>query len=249
VNKVEELIGGVDQVAIGGHSSLAIVAAVGRPFGEFYATDFLRDPQGRVVVDTLSGLPRLAANPTYLGSYQPDFLASWGTSLKYMGFTFNVLFNTRQGGKFYSGTKRIMDFVGVSPETAENDREPYIYPNSVLEMGDGSYVENTTKKMDPYDYYTTLLQNVEAPHIIDASYVKLREASLYYTFPQKWLERTPFGSGAVGVYGNNLFIWTAAENKYVDPEVNTGGASNEQGYDFVARPSLRSYGISLRFSF
>jgi len=248
-NRVESLIGGVDQVAIGGHSGLSIVASVGKPYGQFYGTDFERDPQGRVVVDTATGLPRVAANPAYLGSYQPDFLASWGTTLKYKGFTFNVLFNTRQGGKFYSATKRNMDFVGVAAETAENDRQPYIYPNSVIDQGDGSYAQNTSVLMDPYDYYTGLLQNVESPHVIDASYVKLRETSLYYTFPEKFFERTPIGSGSIGIYANNLFIWTSKENVYVDPEVNTGGASNEQGYDFVARPSLRNYGISLRITF
>lgn len=249
VNRVEELTGGVDQVTVGGHSSLAIVAAVGHPYGEFYGTDFARDPQGRIIVDAATGLPRAAANPVLLGNFQPDYIASWGTSLKYRGLTFNILFNTKQGGKFYSGTKRIMDFVGVSPESADNDRAPYVLPNSVLDNGDGTYTANTTVKTDPYDYYTNLLQTVESPHVIDASYVKLREASLYYTIPESWLKRTPFGSGAIGIYGNNLFIWTSKENTYVDPEVNSGGASNEQGYDFVARPSLRNYGINLRLSF
>jgi TonB-linked SusC/RagA family outer membrane protein len=249
VNRVESLTGGVDQVTIGGHSSMAIVARVGEPYGEFYGVDFERDPQGNVVVDPLSGLPKTAANPALLGSYQPDFIASWGTSLKYKGFSLNVLFDTKQGGKFYSGTKRIMDFVGVSPETAENDRNPYIYPNSVIDNGDGTYSPNTTVKTDPYDYYTTLLQTTESPHILDASYVKLREASLYYTIPDSWLKKTPFGTGSVGIFGNNLLIWTAKENVYVDPEANSGGATNVQGYEYMARPSLRNYGISLKVTF
>jgi len=249
VNRVESLTGGVDQVVIGGHNAMAIVANVGQPYGQFYGVDFQKDPEGRVVIDPATGLPKTAANPSLQGSFQPDFIASWGTSLKYRGFAFNILFNTRQGGKFYSGTKRIMDFVGVSPESADNDRNPYVYPNSVLDNGDGTYTPNTTVKMDPYDYYTSLLQNNESAHIIDASYIKLREASLYYTIPERWLKRTPFGGGSVGIYGNNLFLWTSKENVYVDPEVNTGGASNEQGYDFIARPSLRNYGISLRVTF
>jgi len=249
VNTVERLTGGVSQVTIGGSTAASVVAAVGKPFGAFYTTDFLRDPQGRVVIDPASGLPKTAPNPAYQGSYQPKFIASWGTTLKYKNFALNILFDTKQGGKFFSQTKRITDFVGTAPETVENDRQPYLFPNSVYQDANGNYVENTQYKFLPYNYYTTTLQNIYSPHIIDASYVKLREASLSYTLPAKWFSKGPFGSASVGVFGNNLFLWTAKSNTYVDPEVNSGGASNLQGFDFLARPSLRNYGFNLRVTF
>jgi hypothetical protein len=53
----------------------------------------------------------------------------------------------------------------------------------------------------------------------------------------------------VGVFGNNLFIWTPSENKYADPEVNSAGAGNAQGFDYTAQPSLRNYGINVKVSF
>lgn len=249
VNKVERLTGGVSQVTIDGSTSASVVAAVGQPYGAFYTTDFLRDPQGHVVIDPASGLPKAAPNPTYQGSYQPKFIASWGTTLKYKGFSLSVLFDTKQGGKFYSQTKSNMDFVGTSPETAQNDRNPYIFPNSVYVDANGNYVQNTQYKFLPYYYYTTTTQNIESPNIIDASYIKLREASLTYALPAKWFTKGPFGSASVGVFGNNLFIWTSKGNVYVDPEVNTGGSGNLQGYDFVARPSLRNYGFNVRVTF
>jgi hypothetical protein len=38
-------------------------------------------------------------------------------------------------------------------------------------------------------------------------------------------------------------------NDYVDPEVNSGGASNEQGFDFSARPSVKNYGFKIGLTF
>lgn len=248
-NEVTRLADGVSQIALGGFSGLTIAAAVGKPFGAFYAVDLQRDQLGRVVVDSSTGLPSPASTQTYKGSYQPRFIASWGTNFKFKGFTLNVLFDTKQGGVFYSHTKRNMAFTGTSPETIQNDREPYVFPNSSYQSSNGTYVANTTQMFLPYNYYIATYQNTPALQIVDASYVKLREASLYYNLPDKVLKKTPFGAVALGIYGTNLAIWTSKDNTFVDPETNSGGASNEQGFEYISRPSLRSYGMTLRVSF
>jgi TonB-linked SusC/RagA family outer membrane protein len=249
VSEVNRLEGGVSQVVVGGTSDMSITATVGKPYGAFYGIDYMRDPQGRPVIDTNSGLPRLATDKTYLGSFQPRFIASWGTSLRFRGLTLSVLFDTKQGGVFYSNTKRILDFVGVAKETEFNDRQPFVMENSVYQNAAGNYVANDRYETDPYLLNTSIYQSASAVHVIDASYVKLREASISYTLPQKWLKRSAFGNLTVGAFGNNLLIWTSKANQFVDPEVNAGGATNEQGFDFTARPSLRNYGVRLSVSF
>lgn len=242
---VERLAGGVTQVSFGGLSGMTATATVGKPFGALYGTDLLRDGQGRVIIDSATGLPQIGPNPVYRGSYQPRFIASWGTTLRYKGFTFNILFDTKQGGVFYSSTKDLLDFVGSAKET--EDREEKVFPNSVYENYLGELVPNTNIKYSPYQYFTNTIP--AGQHIVDASYVKLREASLDYMLPESMLKRTPFGNISLGIYGNNLAIWTAEENKYIDPEVNSQGSTNLQGFDFRARSSLRNYGIRLRVSF
>jgi TonB-linked SusC/RagA family outer membrane protein len=246
VNKVVSLYQGTSQLSLGGLSGAAFFAQVGQPYGSFYATDLAVDSAtGKVIVDSATGMPQLGANPVYKGNYQPRFVASWGTNLKYKGFAFNIQFDTKQGGVFFSRTKDIMDFVGTAKET--ENREEQIFPNSVYLSSEGKYVDNTTSKFDPYLYYTGVIP--AGQHIVDASYVKLREASLTYTIGENVLRRTFLGSAAVSIYGNNLFIWTAKENKYVDPEMNSAGAGNLQAFDFSARMSLRNYGIRLAVTF
>jgi hypothetical protein len=238
---------GVTQVSLGGLSGMAVVAAEGLPYGTFYAQDLLRDDQGRVIVSKSNGLPLLTPGSVYLGSYNPKYQASWGTNVSYKGFTLNVLFDTKQGGKFFSRTKDITTFVGTAAETAEGGRGRRVWENSVYDDGTGKLVPNTDVTYNPQTYYTAIIPSGQS--VIDASYVKLRQASLSYRIPKSVLNRTPFGDLTIGVFGNNLFIWTPGENKYADPEINSAGAGNLQGFDFTAQPSLRNFGVNLRASF
>jgi len=190
-------------------------------------------------------LPLTTANQVYRGSYQPDWQGSLGSTVTYKGFAFNLLFDTKQGGFFYTRTKDLMDFVGTAEET--EDRSDRIWPNSVYQNPDGSYSTNTSYEYHPYDYFTANIP--DGQHIVDASYVKLREASLTYTIPAKWLDKTVFGSASVALFGNNLAIWTNEENKYADPEQNSSGSSNTQGFEFTANPSQRNYGVDIKVTF
>jgi len=246
-SEVIEIANGVDQVVIGGVGGMSIVAAKGRPYGTFYAQDIQRDAQGHVIVDAESGQPLLTPTAVYLGSYNPKYQASWGATAGYKGFTFNILFDTKQGNSFYSRTKDILDFNGTALETAEGGRVDAPFPNSVVDDGSGKLVPNTSVTYHKQDYFTSVIPSGQ--NVIDASYIRLREASLSYRLPRNLLNRTPFGDLTVGLFGNNLALWTAKQNKYADPEVNSGGATNEQGFDFTAQPSLRNYGFNIRVSF
>ena len=246
-NEVVDIAGGVDQVTVGGLSSLTIVAAKGQPYGTFFGQTIKRDPQGRVVVSAADGMPELTDKAVYLGSYLPKWQASWGANMSFKGFNFGILFDTKQGSKFYSRTKDLMDFVGTAPETAAGGRDPRVWANSVIETEPGKYTENTSLTYDPQDWFTSKIP--AGQHVIDGSYIRLREVSLSYRIPKYLLNRTPFGEASIGIFGNNLALWTAKENVYADPEVNSGGATNEQGFDFTAQPSLRNYGVNLRVTF
>lgn len=248
-NTVVSLLPGVDQVIIGGLSGMSIVAAVGRPYGTFYTIDYLRDEQGRMVINEETGLPEKTDAPVYLGSYNPKYMASFGTNLSYKGLALNVLFDTKQGGSFYSRTSDIMSFVGTSPITALYGREPLVMPNTVIDDGSGKYVPNTNVETDWESFWTSQANVPDAQHVYDASYIKLREVSLTYRFSKDLLRRTPFGDASVGLFGNNLWIRTPKENTYADPEMNSGGATNEQGFDFTAQPSLRNFGVNLKVTF
>lgn len=254
-NTVERLNSSDDNIVLGGYNGMSVVAAQGKPLGSFYASDieYYKDPEGKwhAVVDPTTGLPVATKNPVYKGSYQPKFMMSWGTDLSYHGLKLHALFVSKQGGKFYSQNKMNMDVNGTAEETTVNGRNPYVWENSVYQVANTNvYLPNSTKFL-PYDYYTTTLPNtLAAQAIVNGSYVRLQELSLTYQIPQRFYQRSPFGALEAGVYGNNLILWTAASNKYDDPESTSAGATgNGQGFNYTARPNLRNYGVYVKVTF
>lgn len=247
-NKVVSLKDGVDQLVLGGFSNMSIVAKVGEPYGAFYSPTSRKDPNGNVIVDANTGLPVLSDKPEILGSFQPKYLASWGTKLSYKGLAFNILFDTRQGGLIYSRTKDLQEFVGTSPNTLANNREDYVMPNTVIETAPGVYETNTAVKFHPQDYWTD--QADASTNLIDGSYIKLREMSLSYQFPSKWFKNTKSITGfQLSFFGNNLALWTPKANTYIDPEANSYGNGNAQGFEYGTTPSLKSMGFSVKADF
>lgn len=252
VNNVESLNGGVTQIAVGNtFQGMSIVAAVGHPYGTFYAAD-ITYWNGHAVVDPNTGLPVPTSKPVLKGSFQPKFVASWGTDLTYKGLKLHVLFTTKQGGVFYDQNKSLMDFVGSSTETTTNNRNPYVWANSVYQVGStNNYLPNTTKFL-PYNYWTSEEgQNVlPAQMLVNATYIRLQELALSYKIPQKYYKNSLFGGLEAGIFGNNLLLWTAKSNQYDDPEEFSSGATgNAQGFNYSARPSVRNYGAFLKVTF
>ena len=245
-SQVKEIFQGTDQIVLGGFSGMSIVAAIDKPYGTFYTTGLVKTADGKTVVDSATGLPLVSTTAQYFGTYLPDYQASLGTTISYRQISLTVLFDTKQGGVFYSRTRDITAFVGTSKETENRDEQ--VWENSVYQGADGQYRTNTTPYL-PYTYYTSAGLRPEAENLVDASYIKLREARITYVLPKKWFSKTFVGGASFSLYGNNLAIWTPSSNKYVDPEVNSSGASNAQGFDFSAQPSLRSYGMNLKFTF
>lgn len=248
-NKVKELFPGVKQIELGGFVGATLVAREGEPYGSFFGSGFLRDPQGRVVVDPATGYPLADPVAKTYGSIQPDFLASLSNQFSYKGFTLSFLLDARKGGVFFSRTKSLQEFVGTDPRTLLNDREAFVVPNSVIQTQDGKFVENTTKVLDAQDYWTNFSSPTGIEHLLDASFLKLREVSLSYRLPKKWLGKAPVSGIVVGLSGRNLFLWTPSENTYADPEASSFGTGNVQGFEYGTIPSIRNYGANIKIIF
>lgn len=243
---VKRLFPGVTQIALGGLNGLALVAQEGQPYGTFFGNDYLLDPQGRIVVDGTTGYPIVDPNARILGNIQPRYLAGMTNTITFKGFSLSAVLDLKEGGKIYSRTKTLGEFTGTAPSTLYNDREPFVLPNSVIQQPDGSFVPNTTVKVqNAQDYWT----NHAPSPLIDASFIKLREVSISYRFPKMWLNKTPLGDVSIGLTGRNLWLKTPKENKYIDPEASSFGNGNVQGYEYGTIPSIRSFGANIRVTF
>ena len=185
-NEVTKISDENDELIIGGpitNASVSVVAKEGLPFGTFKSTVPTYNDEGKLIVDA-NGFPVLSSEEDYIGSYQADYTASFGTGIGYKGFELNVLFDMRKGGKFMSITKNQTEFNGTALSTLVGNREAFVIPNSVVDNGDGTYTENTTEVTAQDIYAVSDVLWGGSSLMIDASYVKLREVGLTYNFPK-----------------------------------------------------------------
>ncbi len=170
-------------------------------------------------------------------------------SFSYKGFSLSFLFDARKGGVFFSRTKSLQEFLGTDPRTTYNDRDPFVIPGSVTQRADGKFDPNTTPVQNADIYWYAFSSPTAMEHLVDASFIKLREASLSYRLPKEWLKKTKINGITVGFSGRNLWLWTPDENTYSDPEASSFGTGNLQGYEYGTIPSIRNYGVNVRVVF
>ena len=83
--------------------------------------------------------------------------------------------------------------------------------------------------------------------VYDASFIKLRQVTLGYTFPAKLFTKTPIRSLMVSFVGRNLAI-LHKNTPNIDPE-SSYQSGNNQGLDYFGMPPSRTYGFNVRATF
>ena len=231
-------------------------AMTGYPVGVFQAQVAERDPEGHIVVSSSTGLPQAASNYEIIGDMNNRYQLGLATTLRYKGVSLSVDFDIRKGGIMYSRTKDINYFTGNAIQTAYNDRNTFIVPNSVNKVTDSqgnvTYVENTTpiSSANYYAYWGNGGLDMGSYNLIDKSFVKLRSLVIGWDLPKKWLAKTPFQGIQVSFYGNNLFLWTPSSNTFIDPETTSFGNDLEGNFgEFTSNPSSRRFGFNLKVKF
>jgi TonB-linked SusC/RagA family outer membrane protein len=249
-NEVVKIADGIDELGVGGPytTDITVIARKGLPFGTYKGLAPKTNAQGQVIVDPNTGYPLYTDDEVFLGSYQPDYLAGFGTNINYKGIGFNILFDVRQGGKFVSQTKFFTEFNGTALHTVQYNREPFIFPNAVIDNGDGTFRPNDIE-ITEQDYFTSYNPSA-ATFLVDASFVKLREIGLSYTLPNTLLDATPFTRARIALFAKNLKFWLPSENIFADPEVNGPDLiGNSQGIETTQVPPSKSFGVNLQLTF
>ncbi|HEY9046808.1 MAG TPA: SusC/RagA family TonB-linked outer membrane protein [Ohtaekwangia sp.] len=235
-------------------SGTAVSAAVaGKSFPVIMGYDYVRDPQGRVIVDKNTGLPTQSSAISVLGNATPKNRLGLDGVVNYKGFRFSVLFEYRWNYKVYNGIGPEMDWSGTGYRTAMYNRQSFVFPNSVYLGDDGSYVENKTVTIANGNgnsgfWSDGINRNVTSNYVTSGDFIKLREISLSYNVPASILGSTKVIKRAtISVQGRNLFMWMAKDNYYTDPEYSASGNGNNGGglNDLSQTPPVRYYGASL----
>ncbi|BDU23638.1 MULTISPECIES: SusC/RagA family TonB-linked outer membrane protein [unclassified Flavobacterium] len=257
LNEVTELTGGNSYVDLTSAYGVTFRATKGEPIGTFYSQVPKTNAAGQYIVNASTGMYEVSDDIEKIGNSQRDFVMGLQNTFKYKNFNLAFSLDWKQGGEFYSYTKRLSHFVGNGIETTYNDRNPFIVPNSVNEnvdaAGNVTYTENTTPltfETVTNFYNTTNNPGIEKTHVIDKTFVRLREINFNYDFPSSVTKNMGLNKISLGVYARNLFMWTPGANPYTDPETGTYGTGVISDFgEFASNPSQRSVGGVLKLSF
>ncbi len=249
-NTVTDLGNDVDQIIYVGGSGRTggNVAREGFELGSMVGTRIGRDADGNFRVNSAGsyvienvdeeGLTPVVGNPT------PDFVMNYINTLSFKNFTLGVQINHTKGGDIASSTISTLLGRGLTTDTV--DRENTFILPGVNPAGN----PNTTQINNSTYYFSNLLFGPTELRVYDASVIRLQEVSLSYRFPQKLIEKTPFGSLSVTASGNNLWYdaYNTPEGTNFDPGVALG-VGNSRGFEFINGPSGKRWGISLKATF
>ena len=228
-------------------------AEVGKPLGEIYTYLPLKTDDGKTIVGK-DGLPLVDTEIKDTGkNMQAKWTGGISTSLSFFGVTLSATLDARLGGYMFSRTKNLMEFTGNGIITTYNGRNPFIVPNSVYE--DGS--ENTTPIFLLDGTYQKYFDGTGAGlagefFLIDRSYAKLRNVSLSWELPKKWMQAIHFEGMSITAYVNNVVTFTTKDNYYIDPETTSFAGDGDLAAQFgelYSNPTSRQYGVNVNIKF
>ncbi|HNG90039.1 MAG TPA: hypothetical protein PK858_07535, partial [Saprospiraceae bacterium] len=179
------------------------------------------------------GINKDGVSPVSFGKdAQPDYQISWmNTFTLFKSFDFSMLWHSSQGAYLSSLTRELKDEGGTTYDWSQPSGEGV--PNGL------------SSRLFGTPGYTT------ESYLLDASYIRLREVSLYYTLPGvARATKNTLSNIRLGVSGQNLItIWDAKDIAY-DPEAsNLGNRSIGFGVDLTPFPAARRVFFHLQADF
>ncbi|MBC9795567.1 SusC/RagA family TonB-linked outer membrane protein [Sinomicrobium weinanense] len=254
-NKVLELYDDIDNIVLYSYqSNVTYNVEKGQPLGVLKGTDFVYDDQGNKVVGE-DGLYLVNTSTTNeIGNVNPDWMGGLSNTFRYKNLALNFLIDMQKGGSVYSLDMWYGTGTGLYKETAGlNDlgnpkRAPLANGGGIIHPGVKENGEPNDVRLDMSDYGNLGYEQMpNRAYVYDASYIKLREVSLTYTLPKKYLEDSFFNNLELSLVGSNL--WIIHKNlPYADPEAGLS-SGNSQGFQSGVLPTTRDVGFNVKLQF
>ena len=272
INKVKSLVEGMDYFELANASwcGVSVGAKVGEDYGAIRGKDFKRAPDGQVIINATTGLPEVDEEIKTIGNSSWDWTGGFYSTFTYKNFRLSAGFDVKIGADLYSMSMNSAYKTGKAIQTlagrdewyaSEEAREAagmsdaewraaglckgFVAPG-VIDNGDGTYKQNDIP-VNPETYWKAIANDVQSAFVYDNSYIKCREITFGYTFPEKMLSKLKcVKSLSISFVARNPFIiWKKIPNIDPDSGYNTSGL----GLEYGSLPSRRSYGFNVNVKF
>ncbi len=173
------------------------------------------------------------ADRVVLGSATPDMYGSLFNRFQYKGFAIDANFIWSVGNEAYNAVRRVSESSSDFSNQSLAVLRRWTMDGQITDM--------------PRAQYNNLVGNNDfsSRWIEDASYLKLRDITLSYTFDKVIMDF--FQGGSLYVSGQNLWCLTSYLGS--DPEFSYSYSAMMQGVDYakVALPKTVKFGVNLKF--
>jgi len=201
-------------------------------------------PHGAVYLGA-NGLPILDPNERVIGDPNPDWTAGINAEVEFRGVRLSAFVDHRQGGQTFNMTKGSLLSLGTHKDTETRDQpaQPFAQWYGVQVAGPGADVP---VQLGQSWYQSLGGLGAAREHLMeDATFTRLREVSLAYTFTQPWVQRT-LGLSSIDARVSGRNLWLRTDYTGFDPEVHTGGAAvANRGIDWFTNPTSRAWVFSI----
>ena len=235
-----------------GLNSFGLVNVVARKdslvseFGVISGTDFEYTEDGRLIVND-DGTPRVDQEDQNkpLGNILPDWQLGINNRFTYKGVYLSFLIDIRKGGDIYSGSLATMHANGNAEGTLPF-REGGLVVDGVTVDEEGNVTGENETEINAQQYWD-VAAGVTSQFMYKASFVKLREVTLGYSLPRRWLQDTFINSVRISAVGRNLWL-IDSDIPGIDPESLTA-TNNAAAFELAPYPTTRSFGFNLNVQF
>jgi TonB-linked SusC/RagA family outer membrane protein len=274
---VKTMVPGLEEIQLGQIFNFMNVLRVDLPYGSMYGTKWLTDQQGRKMV-TSAGAPVKVDNvylgnfnPDFMFSIGNRF--QWKNfdvyfliDMKKGGKLYSGTMRQAVRNGVVAGNEKERE--GVWKRTVimgDSDAQDNLWDGALLE---NTYIYDPAQYDNVYDmnqtdpnYVPAKYTNYRDPSTIgyfaddfcsevtyDASFIKVRELSIGYNLPKKWISVAKMSNARLSLVGRNLWILYQNTPKGIDPEAAIN-AGNGQGMESGSLPPSTTFGVNLKIDF
>jgi TonB-linked SusC/RagA family outer membrane protein len=257
-NEVKKLGNNNAPIYSGDWFDMVTITSVGKPIGSYYVYKQLgvykdqaavdADPAkrdgtrpGDVIIEDYDGNGVLNSDDRQIfGSNIPTYTYGITNQFSYKGIDFSFFLSGVGGNEIFNTYGREFNRPADShknhyPQWANRWKSPE-------EPGDGMTPRATDRVTGMSNEYTQRW-------IYDGAYVRLKNITLGYTVPKKWIQNIWISNARIYFTADNVYIWDHYPVGFT-PEVDLNdGESIRAGRDYFAYPMSRNYMFGINVSF
>ena len=193
------------------------------------------------------------SDKTIIGNALPDFYGGINNTFSWKDFDLSIFFTYSYGAEVLNATKLTNTKTALTNKnvlSVADDAHRWVTINASGELitnPEELAAVNQGKTVAHFGDNGSNNTYIHSWAIEDASYLKLSNITLGYTFPKKVINKIGLTKLRLYATGNNLFTWTPYTG--FDPEVSTMSSALTPGVDFGAYPRSRSFVFGVNVAF